>query len=54
MSRARGYLGDADNLAVGFLQLPQLAHEVPVTGLGRNVLRCEYRHAVQRGTGVLL
>lgn len=44
----------ADNLAVGLLQLAERSHEVPEARLGHNGVGRKDAHAVQLGRGVRL
>lgn len=46
------YHVDADDLTSGLLDLLQTAHEVPVTGLGDNIVGGKDAHAVQSRGGV--
>jgi hypothetical protein len=46
------YLVQANDLAVGLLDLPQLHEEIPETGLGDDIVRRKNPHAVQLGRGV--
>lgn len=48
------YHVQADDLAVGLLQLAELSHEVPEPGLGNNGVGRKDAHAVQLGRGVRL
>lgn len=43
-----------DDLTVGLLDLLELGHEVPETGLGNDIVRGEDAHAVELGSGVSL
>jgi len=48
------YLVDANNLAIDFLDLLQLAQEVPETGFGNDLVRGKEAHAEELWAGLLL
>lgn len=48
------YLVQTDDLAIGFLDLPQLHKKVPESGLGNDCVWGEYSHAVEFGCRVAL
>lgn len=46
---SKTYVVQADDLAVGLLDLLELGQEVPETGLGDNLIGSEDAHAVELG-----
>ena len=48
------YLVEGDDLAIGFLDLPELHEKVPESRLCNDIIRCENSHAVELRCGVCL